>query len=60
MDRQRHALIEALTAKGIVLCSQYLLKATDSDKTVSLDDIDALRRELFKFVDQKDSNVSKN
>lgn len=59
MDRQKTAIVDALTAKGIVLCHQYLLKL-DSDKTaesVSLDDIDAVRRDLMKFVDQKESSI---
>lgn len=66
MDRQKTALIDALAVKGIVLCCQFLLQnKSDSEKdsksmdTVVLDDIDAVRRDLLKFVDQKESSVSK-
>lgn len=65
MEKQKTSLIEALSSKGIVLCSQYLLKLDreketkdKSSESVTLDDIDAIRRELYKFVDQKESSVS--
>ena len=64
MDRQKTALIDALAAKGTVLCCQFLLqnkpdseKDSKSSDAVVLDDIDAVRRDLLKFVDQKESSV---
>ncbi|KAK3925767.1 Tripeptidyl-peptidase 2 [Frankliniella fusca] len=63
-DQLKTAIVEAYVAKGIVLCCQYLLiseSEKDSkepkDKAASLVEIDCVRRELFKFVDQKDSSI---
>lgn len=65
MDKQKNSLTEALSSKGTVLCTQYLLKSDPekeardkSSDIVTLDDIDAVRRDLLKFVDQKESSVS--
>ncbi|XP_026279947.1 tripeptidyl-peptidase 2 [Frankliniella occidentalis] len=63
-DQLKNTIIEAYVAKGIVLCCQYLLNSDlekDSkeikDKAANLVEIDCVRRELLKFVDQKDSTI---
>jgi len=53
MDRQKVALLESLSRKGIVLCRQFIA----GDKEVG-DKITQVWRDIHKFTDALDSRVS--
>lgn len=68
MDRQKVALIDALSRHGSAIVRLYLIQEKGGDGDVSqngstvvtLSDIDAIYLDLIRFVDPNDTKVSKD
>ncbi|PSN55100.1 hypothetical protein C0J52_01886, partial [Blattella germanica] len=67
MERQKAALIEALSRKGSAMCRIYTINAAtgkagegdgQSSGSITMDSIDNVWREVLKFTDVNDSKVS--